>query len=244
MSYLEPALPLLLLIGFAGLVRLWRNAPKGRRPWLPAISLFGILLLSLNAAAWLFSRPLEIWYSEDPVLEGSAEAIVVLAGAVSVPLPNRPYPLAGQDTYARLQRAVWLFRNWRPVPILACGGGRNGEWYARTIRHVLESEGIPSDLIWTESQSRNTYENALYGAEILRRRGITRIALVIEAGSMPRATASFRKQGISVLPAPSGYTRLNRELTDFFPTWGAIETNGDTLHELVGLLWYRLRGRI
>jgi uncharacterized SAM-binding protein YcdF (DUF218 family) len=38
--------------------------------------------------------------------------------------------------------------------------------------------GVPAGMIWTEDRSKSTYENALFSAEILRAKGITRIALV------------------------------------------------------------------
>ena len=42
----------------------------------------------------------------------------------------------------------------------------------------------------------------MYGAEILRAHGISRVVLVVEASGMPRAAASFEKMGIHVVPAP------------------------------------------
>lgn len=244
MSYLEPALPLLLLAGFWDLFRRWRRSGNGGRPWLQLAGTLGIFLLSLNLVAWLVSRPLEMGYSDDPLPTGSAEAIVVLAGYVNVPVPNTPYAFAGQDTYTRLQRAVWLFKHWKPLPVLACGGGKEGEWYGKTMRHVLESEGIPPESIWIESRSRSTHENAMFGAEILKGKGLSKIALVVEANSMPRAAAAFEKAGIEVLPVPARFSRLNAELGDWIPNWRAIAANGETFHEFAGLLWYRLRGWI
>ena len=144
----------------------------------------------------------------------------------------------------RLQRAVWLFKHWKALPILACAGGRDSEWYAKTMRHVLESEGIPPDMIWIEAVSRSTHENALYGSEILRMHSVSRVALVVEAASMPRAAASFRKYGITVVPAPARYNHLNREWNDLLPNWRAIALNGETIHEYGGLLWYWIRGWI
>ena len=169
---------------------------------------------------------------------------MVLAGSVDSPLPGRPYPLAAHDTYARIQHAAWLIKHWDSKPVLACGGGQDSEAYSQTIRHLLESEGVPPDKIWIEARSRSTHENALYGSEILRQHGISRIALVIDARSMDRAAASFRKQGITVVPAPFRFYDLKLELQDVLPTWRAIQTNGETAHELVGLLWYWLRGWI
>lgn len=244
MSYLEPALPLLLLLGVCDLIRKWRTSTRGSRPWLQTLSTAGILLLSLNAVAWLVSRPLEMWYSPDPRPAATADAIVVLAGSVRLPSPDTPYPVAGQDTYLRLQRAIWLFHHWKPLPILVCGDGGDGHWYGETMRRALESQGIPPALIWTESRSRSTRENAMYGAEILKAHMVSRIALVVDAGSMPRAAASFRKFGITVEPAPSRFTRLNGTLRDLWPEWRAIAWNGETLHELGGILWYKLRGWI
>jgi uncharacterized SAM-binding protein YcdF (DUF218 family) len=200
------------------------------------------VLLSLTPVAWLVSRPLEGWYDENPAPHGSADAIVILAGAVASPTPVRPYPLVGADTYVRFQHALWLFKHWSAQPILACGGGQDQESYARAMRHLLEADGVPSDKIWIEDRSSSTYENALYAARILRQHGISRIALVTDARSMLRAEASFEKQGLTVVPAPFRFYSLAFTLEDLLPTWRAIEANGDTAHEIIGLLWYRLRG--
>jgi uncharacterized SAM-binding protein YcdF (DUF218 family) len=243
-SYLEPALPLFLLIALLSLIRLWRRCTKGNKPWLLAVSILGLFLLSWDPFSWLLSQPLEMGYDRNPLPHSAAEAIVVLAGSVNSPNLNRPYAWAGADTRIRFEHAVWLFRQWMPLPILACGGGTDPGSYSKTMRHLLESEGIPSDSIWIESRSRNTYENALYGAEILRQHGISRIALVIDAASMLRAAACFRKQGITVVPAPFAFQDVALSLDHILPSWRAIQSNGENIHELIGLLWYRLHGRI
>src|SRR6267143_5147590 len=209
MSYLQPVFPALLFLAFVGLLRVWRRSTPHDRPWLLVISLAGVGLLSWNPMAWLFSRPLEIWYEQNPPPALQADAIVVLAGAVASPLPDRPYPMIGPDTYVRLQYASWLFKNWAAQPILASGGGEDSESYSQTMRHFLESEGVPPDKIWVEDRSRSTYENALYGAQVLRKHRISRIALVTDARSMPRAAACFRKQGFTVVPAPFRFYNLN-----------------------------------
>ncbi|PYS28433.1 MAG: hypothetical protein DMG11_12730 [Acidobacteria bacterium] len=86
--------------------------------------------------------------------------------------------------------------------------------------------------------------DALYSAQILRQHGISRIALVTDARSMLRAAACFRKQGLTVVPAPFRFYNVDLTFEDLLPTWRAIESNGETFHELVGLLWYWFRGRI
>ena len=245
MSYLDLAFPFFVFLALASLVKLWRNSAAGQRPWLMTIGIAGITVLSLNPFAWLFSLPLEVSYEQDPIPKGTVEAIVVLAGAVSPPLPpQNPYAVVGQDSYIRLQRAAWLFKHWAARPVLACGGGENSESYAQTMRHLLEVEGVPFELIWIESRSRSTYENALYGSQVLRQRGVSRIALVTDARSMRRAAASFRKQGMIVVPAPFRFNNLGLSFEDILPTSRAIDANSETAHEVAGILWYWIRGWI
>ena len=253
MSYLEPTLPLLLALGVVGLVSAWRRSTKGHRPWLLTISIGGILLLSMNVAAWFFSLPLEMWYDADPFPPKSAEAIVILSGSVHPPSLNRPYTFAAQDTYERLQHGLWLFKHWNSLPILVCGGMLNeDEPYAATMRRVsyeLSSpltppEGVPTEMIWIENRSKSTHENAVYGSKILRDHAIGRVALVVEANSMARAAASFRQEGIAVVPAAIRFTKIDGKLTDLVPNWRALALNGEALHEYIGIAWYGLRGWI
>src|SRR5438132_68854 len=144
---------------------MWRNSATSRRPWLVTFGVVGLTLLSLSPVAWFFSLPLERWYDQDLIPKDSADAIVVLAGAVAPPLREVPYPVVGHDTYIRIQRAGWLFNHWASRPVLACGGGEHSESYAQTMRHLLEAEGVPAEFVWIESRSRSTYENAVYGSQ-------------------------------------------------------------------------------
>jgi uncharacterized SAM-binding protein YcdF (DUF218 family) len=110
------------------------------------------------------------------------------------------------------------------------------------MRRMLEQQGVPADKIWTEEQSRSTYENALYSARLLKEHGIHQIAVVVEADSMPRAEKCFRKQGLAVTPAPCLFRDIGSGAE--LPGWQGIYRQEVLLHESVGLLWYWLRGRI
>ena len=112
------------------------------------------------------------------------------------------------------------------------------------MREILVSSGVPEASIWTEERSSSTYENALYGAEVLRSHGISRVVLVVEAQSMLRAAACFRKQGIAVVPAPSEFGQWDPTVDGILLSWKSVRRNDITLHETLGLLWYKLRGRI
>jgi uncharacterized SAM-binding protein YcdF (DUF218 family) len=182
---------------------------------------------------------------------GEAQAIVIFSGKVMHPEPERPVPVVGEDTYVRAFYAAWLYKNWRALPILVCGGlDRDGNGnpisFAQTVRQVLVNEGIPGDTIWTEDHSETTFENALYGADILRARKIQKVALVTEAYHMLRAERCLRKQGIEVIPAPCNFRSRFRVRPEHLvgARREAFNWSVDAAHEFGGLAWYWLRGRI
>ena len=81
---------------------------------------------------------------------------------------------------------------------------------------------------------------------LLRAHAITKVALVTDCRHMLRAELCMRKQGMEVVPAPCccySETKLD-SLRDYVPSAMAIRENEGTLHEWVGLAWYRIRGRI
>ncbi|HWE00481.1 MAG TPA: YdcF family protein, partial [Bryobacteraceae bacterium] len=180
---------MLLTISAIGLLR-QRHC---KRSWLLIVGIASIFLFSWPPMDWLLSRPLEVWYTVRPLQSAQAQAIVVLSEGVHPADSDHPYALPDTETYERCEFAAWLHNHWRPLPVLACGGSarKGGQPFSLAMRDLLRQAGIPSSLIWTEERSHSTHENAVYGAEILRQRGITAIALVVEAKSMMRAAASF-----------------------------------------------------
>ena len=244
MTYLQPLTLSFLLImaaGLYGLRQYWRTIG-----WRIAVcGLLGMAMLTWPPAVAMMAQPLTFWYQEDVRPAGHAEAIVVLAGSVDPPTKQRPFVLAGRDTYRRVRHAAWLYHNWRPLPILAAGGSLGErEPAAVLMRRLLEQEGVPPANIWTEERSQSTYENALYGARLLQEHGVHQIALVVEADSMLRAEKCFRKQGIRVTPAPFLDPDSQIEAEDLLPGWKATYRAEILLHEGLGLVWYRLRGWI
>lgn len=245
MTYTQPFTLLFLLIaavGLCGLRRQWKTAS-----WRVAFCGFlGLFALTWLPASMILARPLTGRYVKKIRPRGDAEAIVVVAGAVNYPTNERPYALVGRDTYRRIMHAAWLYHNWKPLPVPASGGpeSRGGEAASVIMRRMLEEERVPSSKIWAEEQSRSTYENALYSAELLHEHGVHQIALVVETDSMLRAEMCFRKQGLGVTPAPCLFRDYQFGWAELLPNWEGICRQEILLHECLGLLWYRLRGRI
>lgn len=242
MSYTEPMLLVFGLAALIGLAQGWRRNRKG----LLAAGIAGLVLCGWPPVEWLLSRPLEARYPVRPFRAAPGlQAIVVFSASVSPPRVERPYPQADHETMERCAYAAWIYRQMGPVPVLACGGvtRRGGPALAVVMRDLLRQGGVPENMIWTEERSLSTQQNARFGAEMLRSHGIGRAALVVDGRSMPRAAAALEKEGIRVTPAPSRLRQWDG-WQELLPGWQAIRGNEVTLHETLGLLWYRLRGWI
>lgn len=248
MTYVQPVLPMLLVLLLAAVVAIPRWPRLARRVTL--LVLVVLFLWSWRPFAWLTSASLEAPFPIEAYRSSDAEAIVVLAAGVLTPNVSRPVGMLNEGSYERTRYAAWLYRNWRPLPVLATGGalGPPGKKVvaAAAMKHLLITEGVPAESVWTEEKSLSTYENAVFSARLLHARNIRRIVLVTEGLHMRRAVLCFRKQGFVVTAAPCCVRSLNRfnRWTQFVPSAGAIEDNEYALHEWVGLLWYKLSGKI
>ncbi|MFZ5843373.1 MAG: YdcF family protein [Pseudomonadota bacterium] len=234
----------LLLIALAWLV--------GRKWRLLGISLFGLSLLSLLAlslpitAQGLMANLQPVAAQRLSLLPTDMQqaAIVVLAGGRRSNAPE----FEGSDTVSartleRLRYAARLQRQTR-LPVLLSGGKVFGEATAEAVlmndSFISDFRGAPN---WLEADSRNTAENAEFSARVLKANGITTIFLVTHAAHMARAEAEFRKHGLTVLPAPLGYSQPNSGKTgplEYLPSAEALARSAEALHEHLGLLWYRL----
>jgi uncharacterized SAM-binding protein YcdF (DUF218 family) len=241
MTYTEPLLALTVIVSFMGLLLLPHR--RGRRLlWMGLISLF---LVSWAPADWLFAQVLEWPYRAVRRPDGPAQAIVILSSHVEPSSSATPFAMPDDLTFARCRYGAWLYRQWRPLPVFVSGGGSNNDGsYARAMAQLVEAEGIPKAEIVLEEKSRNTHENAVFTARLLRERGFHTIVLVTEADSMLRAEKCFHKEGMTVVPAPFRHRTLGYDFADLLPSWQAVRRNERTLHELGGLAWYKLRGWI
>jgi uncharacterized SAM-binding protein YcdF (DUF218 family) len=241
LTYIQPLLLVFLAIAVVGLLRI--PPSTGKRLVIAAVA--GIFLASWPPADWLFSRPLQGQYPVRPFEPVSQlQAIVVLGESVRPPQFEEPYPLAGSNTYHRCEYAAWIYRRYGPLPVLVSGGRESpaSPPVSDTMRELLRRDGIPESMIWTEDRSRSTHENAVDSTMILREHGVSRVALVVDATSMPRAAACFRKLHVEVTPAPCDFDTLELSEDELLPGWLAVRRNEDTLHEMLGFVWYRIRG--
>lgn len=247
MTHIDPVLTL-VPPGFFLLILLSRRHLSRTRFLAGILLSVAILYWTSWPGAWLSSASLERFYPPVDLPRGDAEAIVVFAAGAEPVYPTHPRLEAQKQSYWRTRHAAWLYHHWKPLPIVVCGGpinrsAREGT-LAEMMREILIREGIPAEAVWLENASGDTHENAQFAAQILRARGIRRVALVTEGYHMLRSELSLRKQGIAVVPAPCCFftQRPPQGIHDWLPNAELVRRNYQALHEWIGLAWYWLRG--
>ena len=174
-----------------------------------------------------------------------ADAIVILSASANPLAAEFGVAKPGFRSLARVRYGAYVHRR-TGLPILISGGPlkHSPETISRIMADDLQdSFGVHTT--WLEERSTNTFENAAFSAEILRDSGLTRIVLITEAFHMQRALNAFAPTGLSVVPAPTVFTRSPKfGLISILPTLRGLTDSHYALHELLGRLWYRLRYRI
>lgn len=211
------------------------------------------IALGLIVWSWCFSAPvvenalragLETRY---PVLDYEARklknpVIVVLASGYDYDPASRS---EWQLDEASIHRTIAGFRLWRgvggSVTFVGYGGPHSDLPVADRMAAFAMSLGVPASRIRTEIESLNTRQNL----ENLRSHVVFGgpFYLVTSAVHMPRAMETARKLGLNPVAVPCDF-RSKRSLgwRGWFPSGGTFHQMLETLHEIVGLWYYRLRG--
>lgn len=248
--------PTLIAVGFIAALALRQR----RRRWgAAALAAAFVLyyLLAIEPVAYALAWTLERRYRDtpSPVASVDVQAIVVLAGGVSKGNASLPNGELGGASWRRLWRGIELHRALGgSAPVLYVGG--SGDPFdpvsteAALARSYAVAMGVSADRFWIEDASRSTFENGRAAAAILAERlpGVRgrRIALVTSARHLPRATAVFWKLGIDAVPvaADIATSEFRLDPLDFLPSAGAFVSSAESIHEWVGMLEYRMFGRI
>ena len=237
---LPPVGPILL-----ALVGLWlaRRFPRAERLWrgLAIASLLGLIALSLPPVAELLARGLE---RSPPITEKDlkrAQAIVVLGGGKYFAAPEYGHDTISRWSLERARYAAHLQRQSK-LPMLVAGGAPDGGRPEGDALKETLTRDFNATVTWVDSRSADTGENASESALLLKKAGISRIALVTHAWHMPRAIALFERQGLTVIPAPTGFTTPSSSLLfQALPSTTALDKSRLCLHEWLGLLTERMK---
>jgi uncharacterized SAM-binding protein YcdF (DUF218 family) len=248
-----PPLPWLLLMLVGARLMFWRR------------SLAWLMLLLGAAGVWLSSTTAVGYWLERVVLKpppplsserigeikrlaatNNKVAIVVLGGGREALAPE--YGLANLNgvSLQRLHYAIWLSRQ-TGAPILFSGGvgyAENvGVTEAEAAARIAERDYL-KPLAWTETESRDTRENAARSVALLKPVGVSDLVLVTHGYHMPRAVRAFQVEAqradsqMRVWAAPMGLAQPSQNATlGWLPSKEGFERVRAVLRELSGLLF-------
>jgi uncharacterized SAM-binding protein YcdF (DUF218 family) len=180
-------------------------------------------------------------------LQGFA-GVVLLGGALEPAYVWQGHDqVALNDAAERMTVPVALLQQYPHLRLLFTGG--EGELFAKGLTEAdrakifFDSMGVPPQRVVYESASHTTYENAVFSATLPGVNPAQPWLLLTSASHMPRALATFRKAGWNVTPYPVDFRAgIHTPWTQYSLAEGAKKWHL-ALHELAGLLAYRLAGQ-
>ncbi|TAH07968.1 MAG: YdcF family protein [Runella slithyformis] len=179
---------------------------------------------------------------------------VILTGGMSkAEMEQPPHHMWAGFSFDRVAQALQLYKAGKMEYILISGGqGRlsgaekNGN-EGRAVRHYLIASGVPANKILLEPNARNTHENAVFSAQILRSTFKTNECLLItSAFHLPRAVACFKKEGIKTTSCPAHFMKQTTPFwfDKLFPNEEKMAHFYLVWHEWLGIAMYKIVGYI
>ncbi|NKA17172.1 MAG: YdcF family protein [Alphaproteobacteria bacterium] len=177
------------------------------------------------------------------------KGIIVLGGSFNSGLQSRERNEVLLNSSAERLTKVLEIYNKNPK-LLILFSGFSGElkpqgWSESDMaKKFFLEQGIKSDNLIFENQSRNTFENIKYSKDIiLSYKGTW--GLVTSAYHMPRSYFGFKRQGLILEPISVDYQTgtsqifwINFDIASGLRNWSII------FHETIGISYYKITGKI
>lgn len=214
------------------------------------IQIFALIVLYIFSNGFIIDE-IGRWWEKYPIpkLDKQYEVGILLGGIGRIdPAHHR---IEFNNSADRLLKAIELYHQKKIKKILITGGSGSvlhpEDREAVYIYQYLRNIQIPDTDIIVETQSRNTYENAVFSKRILDSLNIKGSYLLItSAYHMRRSMAIFEKQGfkdITAYPAERLSGPRKWELDHcLLPQPDTLTTLYIYIHEWIGLIVYKLKG--
>ena len=208
----------------------------------------GVAMLIIFSNPWLIYLFAKNWDIDAvPLEKGRTYSTVIVLGGFSGDDKNGEGFF--NESADRFIQGVKLKEQGVASHILISSG--NGNLYASSFREavwvkgVLKQFNLPDSAILIEQNSRNTFENADFSKQLLLNKHLAPpYLLVTSSWHMRRSQYIFKKEGMDVIPYPSGPISGNRRLgvIDYImPDAGALVDWNKYLKELVGFIIAHLK---
>ncbi|MGZ3883933.1 MAG: YdcF family protein [Bacteroidia bacterium] len=236
---------------FALMVWAWRTKKDKRRKRL-IITAFALLYLCCNSfVVDELARVTEPVTPDYYLMNTKYDVAIVLGGIGRIDERQQRFDF----TYSsdRLFQTLELYHKGRVKKILFSGGSGSIRYpdhkEGTYVKKYLNAIHIPDSSLIIESESKNTYENALFSKKLLDSLHFKgSVLLVTSAFHMPRAMAIFKKLKFdSITPYVtnrlSGARRFDWDHC-LIPNPEALYNLQFLIHEWVGYMMYKMKGYV
>ncbi|HOW56730.1 MAG TPA: YdcF family protein [Smithellaceae bacterium] len=208
---------------------------------------FAVVLLygaGIAPAAQYLSYYLEKDYINNPVATDKNPDIIVVLGGGTLDISAMKKTFPNDATAARLLHALEIYHKKGAKYLVCSGKGNSNISEAEVMARIAEKLGVPKEKIRIEARSHNTWEHAVEFNKMFADKKLV-IGLVTSGYHMKRSEKEFKKYFDNVQPLPAYYlysaTREN-VLVRYLPRTAGLHVTSIALQEIVGSLWYQIRG--
>jgi uncharacterized SAM-binding protein YcdF (DUF218 family) len=174
------------------------------------------------------------------------DAVVVLGGLVEGNANLASGTQSYNNNVERMLAAYDLLREGKAKTAILSGGTveANVEPEAAAIARQLERWGIAKDRLIVEGSSKNTRENAVETARIVKERGFKDIVVVTSAFHMKRSMGCFRAVDIPFDTLTVDYRTYapSQSSGSWLPRADSLASSTGAIREHFGWLVYRVQG--
>jgi uncharacterized SAM-binding protein YcdF (DUF218 family) len=219
-------------------------------------SLLSVLfILTLFSNPWVVNRLYTI-YEQTPISLSKNETYtwgIVLGGGMVRPNDDSSDKINVGETADRFIQPILLYKTGKIKKILITGGNTSiGKikldkgHETNDVKQLMIAMGVKPKDIYIETKARNTRENAIYSAQLLKKYLNTEeILLITSAMHMPRSILCFEKVGFNVKAYPvdkKGSFNESGILDLITPSDHNLTRTSQLIREISGLLIYKVMG--
>jgi len=219
------------------------------------INFFSLLFIFLFFFFGIYSLPyfllnkLEDYIKPSKISYSQLTGVIALGGGAGQGLvPKERNEPSLDDAAERLTKVVEIYKKNPRIIILFSGfsGSLKPEGWTESdnARKFFIDQGVREENLILENQSRNTFENVKYSKKILEdKKG--NWGLITSASHMARSFMVFKKNGIIVEPISVDYkTGTSKIFWLTFDFYKAVKLWNILLHEIIGIIYYKLTDKI
>ena len=222
------------------------------KKWAKRCLIYGVIVSSFFSNSFISDIAVGLWeypITLDNQMDSSYDVGIVLGGGmITIDAQNKR--MTFRNNVDRMLQAVELYKKGKIKKMLFSSGAGSLIYRdmleSALLKKYLVSIGIPDSVILVDSLSDNTYQNAIYSKQILKKNCPNgKYLLITSSIHMRRAMGCFKKAGINIVPYSTN-KQIGRFVFDFkhylIPSIEAFGAWDSLIHELVGCIVYRIKG--